>query len=321
MSLTHQLYLQRVREIEDLDKERFDRYRAPVVARLLEHAWGAVPFYRDRLAPLVQGGGFDMADWFSIPLLRSGDAKTSADRIVATALPKPMTEVEEVAANSFVTMRQRSRLSRVAAECERERFYERNEIELSDTLAILEADGVTAEGTGWSITFDRSKWIALDGSACGASRRSWLAAGGARQLRTTLRVAEELATDGKLEAIDVVIIVGDELPEASRKQLAAALHARVVHLVERPVVGICAADSGRSTGYLVPAASDIVEIVDRFGLPTAPGEVGQLVVTPLYEYACPLLRLATGIAAVAPADAGTSLGVRSLAKIVGPINE
>jgi hypothetical protein len=217
-------------------------------------------------------------------------------------------------------MRYRSRLSRVAAECERERFYERNEIDLSDTLAILEADGVTDEGTGWSITFDRSKWIALDGSS-GAPRRSWLAAGGARQLRTTLRVAEELAADGKLEAIEVVIIVGDELPEASRQQLSGVLQARIVHLVERPVAGLCAADSGRSPGYLVPAASNIVEIVDRFGLPTAPGEVGQLVVTPLYEYACPLLRLATGIAADAPAAPGTTLGVRSLAGIAGPISE
>jgi hypothetical protein len=241
--------------------------------------------------------------------------------MTATALPKPMTDVEEIAANSFVTMRQRSRLSRVAAECERERFYERNDVELSEALAILEANGVAGEGTGWSITFDRSKWIALDGSANGAERRSWLVAGGTRQLRTTLRIAEELAADGKFDPIDVVVVVGDELPEASRQQLSAALQARIVHLVERPVVGLCAADAGRSPGYLVPAASNLVEIVDRFGLPTARGEVGQLVVTPLYEYACPLLRLATGIAAVAPVDPGTSLGIRSLARIVGPISE
>jgi phenylacetate-CoA ligase len=321
MSLTHQLYLQRIRENENLDKERFDRYRAPVVARLLDHAWGAVPFYRDRLAPLVQGGGFDMADWFSIPLLHPGEFEKSAGRMVAAALPKPMTEVEDVASNSFVRTAQRSRLSRVAAECERERFYERNEVELSGMLAIIEADGGSAEGTGWSITFDRSKWIALDGSVGGASRRAWLAATGARHLRTSLKAAEALAADGKLEAIDLVIIAGDELPEASREKLASALQARIVHLVERPVVGLCAADRGRSQGYLVPAASNIVEIVDRFGLPTAPGEVGQLVITPLYEYACPLLRLATGISAVASVDPGTSLGVRSLARIAGPVSE
>jgi phenylacetate-CoA ligase len=321
MSLTHQLYLQRIREIEALDAERFDRYRAAIIARLLDHAWSVVPFYRDRLAPLVQGGGFDMADWFSIPLLHPGEIERSAERMVATGLPKPMTEVEDVTANSFVRTAQRSRLSRIAAECERERFYERNDIELSGPMGVLDAESGAAEGTGWSITFDRSKWIALDGTASATERRSRLAASGVRQLRISLRMAEELAADGRLEAIDVVIIAGDDLPEASRRQLSAALQTRIVHLVERPVIGGCAADSGRSPDYLVPSASNVVEIVDRLGLPAAPGEVGQLVVTPLYEYASPLLRLATGLAAVAPTNPETSLGVRSFVKVAGPINE
>jgi hypothetical protein len=262
-----------------------------------------------------------MADWFSIPLLHPGEIERSAGSMAATALPKPMTEVEDVASNSFVRTARRSRLSRVAVECERERFYECNEVELSGMLAIVEADGVAGEGTGWSITFDRGKWIALDGSAGRTAWRAGLAAGGARQLRTTFGAARELAEEGKLEAIDLVIIVDDELPESSREKLAAALQARIVHLVERPVVGALAADAGGSPDYLVPAVSNIVEIVDRFGFPTAPGEAGQLVVTPLYEYACPFLRLATGIAAVAPADPRTSLGVRSLAKVVGSISE
>jgi phenylacetate-CoA ligase len=62
----------------------------------------------------------------------------------------------------------------------------------------------------------------------------------------------------------------------------------------------------------LPAATAVVEVVDAQGRPAANGEPGQLVLTPLYEYAIPLLRFATGIAARGAPCPPTLIGLRKL---------
>src|SRR5690606_37428649 len=104
-----------------------------------------------------------------------------------------------------------------------------------------------------------------------------------------------------------------------RKLLEDRFGASVIQIVERPVIGPIAADAAGAGECFIPSANMILEVVDPAGHPVAAGAAGELVVTPLYEYASPLLRLATDLGVVAPSAPGAMLGVRQVGGIVGTV--
>ena len=59
--------------------------------------------------------------------------------------------------------------------------------------------------------------------------------------------------------------------------------------------------------------TSVVEVVDAEGHAVGGGEVGELIVTPLYEYATPRLRFATGYSASPDLKPESLIGVRHLA--------
>lgn len=321
MSLTHQLFLQSLRELDAVSQAAFDKHRGPVIATLIDHAWREVPAYQERLAPFIKDDSFDLARWVEMPLLRRLDLVASGPTFVARSSPPTADIIEDISLSPQIPVARRSQLSRTAQECERERFYEMLGIELSARLAILHPEHEPpTTGRGWSITFTRNYWSAGAATASAPDQLDWLIASEAKILRTNAVLAHRLA-DAALErrhklSLDAVIIADDQFPPKLEATIGRAFGAKVLHLVERPVLGVLAAHCG-SGGYSVPAGTTIVEIVDGAGLPIEPGEIGELVVSPLYEFATPLLRFATGIKAVMPNEPGTILGVRGLIGIKG----
>lgn len=316
MSLMHQLFLQVLRESETHSRASFDQKRMPLLARLLDHVWREVPAYRDRIAPLLDADGFDLARWTELPPLRPADVEGLGERLFAAGTPAGAGDVEPVSAASHLGADRRSRLARVAEECERERAYERFGLDLSGRLAILHPDlGGPTEGEGWSWTFSSSPWVAGDQDGDPARLLSWLSASGAPALRTSLKLARMLATEAIAskppDTLRTVIIDDVSIDAEIHHTAADVFHADVCELLCVNGVGVVASRRGKGD-YAVAAGSIVAEVVDGEGRPCVQGE---LVVTPLYEYCRPLLRLATGIAAVALDEPSTALGVRRLARI------
>jgi phenylacetate-CoA ligase len=322
MSLTHQLFLQTLRELANREQEKFDAHRMPLIASLLDHAWSAVPAYRARFAGQVSSNSFDLARWCELPLLRRDDIAALDDGLEASALPPEAKDVEDLP-DQPLPLRRRSRLATVAAECEREWFYERNGIDLAAPLAVLHPDcpGLT-QGRGWSITFAHNKWLAGDCNGDARQQMAWLVESGARLLRTNAvigeRLAEAQAQSRVRPSIEAIIIVDAKLTPERRAAIQATMRVPVVHAIEIPDLGMIAArDPGG--GYFVSAATCVVEVVDDDGRAVPNASVGELVITPLYEYAAPRLRFATGIRAIPEPEPGTLIGVRRLAA-VGELN-
>jgi phenylacetate-CoA ligase len=303
---------------------RLDRYRQPLIAALLAQAWSNVPYYRRLLAPFVRDGELDVARWTEIPLLHASDVRAHVRDLTAERLPDPFHEAEEATGEGRVPVHLRSRLSRVAADCERERVYEFAGLDLSRRLAVLHPDhpATTPSGHGWSVTFERNSWVAGDVHASPSDQLAWLAASQASQLRVDAASATGLAdaalSSGTKLKLEFVVVSGDALPATTRDRLAEAFGASVLHLVELPVIGLVAASL--DGGFSVPAASVIIEVVDAGGRPVASGSTGEIVLTPLYEFATPLLRFATGIAAETTAEPGLAFGVRRLLRVPGRVS-
>jgi|HubBroStandDraft_6_1064221.scaffolds.fasta_scaffold34915_2 phenylacetate-CoA ligase len=319
MSLTHQLFLQSLRELGDTAQNKFDTHRMPLIASLLDHAWGTVPAYRRRIGVHVADASFDLARWCDLPVLRRDEAIALGAALEARVLPPEANEVEDVPSPAS-PVRRRSRLAAIATACAREWMLERNGIDLAASLAVLHSDhaGAPPRGVGWSITFTDNKWFAGDHHAEPEAQLAWLKDSGATLLRTEAATAERLAaaSRGPRLGIEALIIADAGLTPGRRAAIEAAIGVPVVHIIEEPALGIIAASDPRG-GYLVPAATAVVEVVDAEGRPAASGEPGELVLTPLYEYAMPLLRYATGIAAIAAPGPPTLIGLRKLDRAGG----
>ncbi len=321
MSLTHQMFLQSLRELSGFDAERFDAHRMPLIAWLVDHAWGSVPAYRERLDAQVVGGSLNLERWCELPLLRPADIAALGDALVARALPPEAREIEETSDLPNWPSRLRSRLTTIAEQCEREWFFEQNGLDLAAPLAILDPNRrEPRQGQGWSVTFAQSQWTAGDADADATDQLAWLGQSGARLLRTNAANAERLAevwgaSGGSLK-LEAMIVADASLAPARRAAIEAAIGLPLVHVIEHSGFGVIAA-SDRSGGYLVPAATCVMEVVDMDGRPVPAGATGELVVTPLYEYVVPHLRFATGIRASPDFRPATLIGVRRLAAASG----
>lgn len=316
MSLTHQLLLQSLRELSNLDQEKFDAHRMPLVAWLIDHAWKSVPAVREQIASLIEDDSLDLARWSEIPLLGRVDVERLGTALEARDLPPEAGETEETIDLSGA-VRRRSRLALIAAECAREWCLEANAIDIAAPLAILHpAQRAPDEGLGWSITFSKSRWIAGDPHADPAVQLRWLADSGTRLLKTDGAIAHGLVRLCEREQcrlpVEAIIVSDAHLGSKQRARIEDGAGVPVTHLVEDDDLGIVAA-SDPSGGYIVPAATAVIEVVDATGRPVTDRSVGEVVVTPLYEYAAPRLRLATGLMAIADPYPGTLIGVRRLA--------
>jgi phenylacetate-CoA ligase len=82
-------------------------------------------------------------------------------------------------------------------------------------------------------------------------------------------------------------------------------------------VGYIALQCGEGGSLHVQAEAALVEVLDDQGRPCAPGEVGQVVVTPLHNFAMPLLRYAVGDLAEVGGPCPCGRGLPVLARVLG----
>jgi hypothetical protein len=234
MSLTHQLFLQTLRELAEFGQEKFDSHRRPLMARLIDHVWSGVPAYRVRLARFVVDQSFDLARWCELPLLCRTEMMAIGAALEAVSLPTEAKDIEDIP-DQPPPLRRRSRLATVAAECEREWFYERNGIDLAAPLAVLHPDRAPSQGRGWSITFAQSKWSAGDCNGSVEQQLAWIGETGAKLLRTNAvigeRIAQAQAQSGVKLPINAMIVADAAFSPARRAAMQSAMDLPVVHLV------------------------------------------------------------------------------------------
>lgn len=112
---------------------------------------------------------------------------------------------------------------------------------------------------------------------------------------------------------------GDALHPEARDTVRAAWGVPLTDLYSCSEGGYLALQCPRHDHYHVQAEGVYLEVLDAQGQPCAPGETGRVVITPLHNYAMPLIRYEIGDNATvgAPCDCGRTLPV--LAAIHGRV--
>jgi phenylacetate-CoA ligase len=308
------------------------------LALLLGHAAATVPFYRDRLAGIDLRQPLTAEQWSGIPVLERSEVQTSAAAMRSTAVPrahgKTFTVTTSGSTGRPVTVT-RTSVDALFWDAHTLRGHLWHRRDLRGKLAVIRAQGD-----------DKARWpkgAALDrwGKVTGTMFETGPAA--------VLNAAEPI--DRQLEWLarenpDYLIVLPTHLGELTR--LARQQGVKLPHLkgIEtlggmlapetrracREVWGVTVTDtySAQELGYMalqcpehehfhVTAESVLVEVLDEGGMPCAPGASGRVVVTPLHNFAMPLIRYAIGDYAEVGLPCACGRGLPVLARVLGRV--
>ena len=176
-------------------------------------------------------------------------------------------------------------------------------------------DGVVRGG--WSSANPEAVSHGLELKTPVAQQLEWLTRRKVPYLQTVPSNALELAyaatpQEARQLAIEFIFGIGETVSNHSRELIRERLGARLAGIYSCKEVGFIATECPAAPHYHVVAENAVVDIVGDDGRPVAPGELGRVVLTGLYNYAMPFIRYAIGDVAswaTAPCQCGRSLPV------------
>lgn len=124
-----------------------------------------------------------------------------------------------------------------------------------------------------------------------------------------------------LDSLQCVWTMSESVDESLRQLCREIFGCPVVSNYTCSETGYIAIQCPEGRNYHVVAESILLEVVDQDGNACNPGEIGRVVVTPLHNYAMPLLRYEVGDEAEVGPPCGCGRGLPSLTRIVGRLED
>jgi len=308
-----------------------DVHRAQLTV-LLEHVWRQIPYYRERLAGIGwQPGQLLSSEQFRrIPILSREQAMRAGEALRAAALPEGHGKISSGTTSGSTGRALRywnSEAFRLMQDAGNLRFYLWHRWDLvCDSGGILvdmerraEApDGKTFAHWGdWvSSIYPTGRYHLLSARSSLQQQLEWLQARRPAylhiypsNLEALLLAADRQQSD--LSFIQRLCTLGETVKPALRAMVRERFDQPLLDVYSAHEVGYMAIQCPRHEHYHVQAESVVLEVLDQHDQPCAPGQVGRVVVTPLHNFAAPLLRYEIGDYAEVgePCDCGRQLPV------------
>ena len=330
--------LARLERTQWQDEHVVRRHQGRQLAQLAGHALATVPFYRRSAAELraITDKGFSEERWRRLPILRREDAQAAGDAIHTTALPAGHGPVGEIFTSGSTGRPLRALRSSMwgnywRAITMRDHLWQRRDLDAK--LAVIR-DSTTGKylypeggvGPSWG-----NAEAALGGTGPAVSLNlnetldhqvEWLVRQQPAYLLTLPSNAEALATHCRAAGVAIpslrqVITIAEMLTPDARETVHDAWGVGISDIYSTREVGYLALQCPAGDGYHVQSEVTCVEVIDERGRPVKPGEVGRVIVTPLQNFAMPLLRYDVGDQAElgGPCSCGRKLPV--LKRILG----
>lgn len=307
------------------------RHQLKQLRELLRHAVKVVPYYHQEAyrAWLRRPDREAWAAFGELPLISRRTAQDAGDTMFATTLPAHHGDVSEDETSGSTGVPLRYRNTTLAgffwdAISLREHFWHRRDF--SARHAFIRSRPAADLGPAWgapsNIVFSCGESANLPIRCSLSEKRDWLRSLNPRYLMTTpstLRALAEIALKGDLPLPDLVEArtVGETVTQSLRDLVKHAWGAKLTDVYSTSEVGLLALQCPTTAHYHVQSEWAIVEILDPQGKPCPPGQVGRIVVSPLHNFAMPLLRYDTGDFAEVGERCACGRGLRSLVRILG----
>ncbi len=327
-------YLATLLEIERATQAQLDAYQQDLVASLYRHARRSVPFYQD-YPEISDPPDPASPEWRSLPLVSRRDLIRDANSITTRLTPPNHGTVAPVQTGGSTGTPARvvlSTLESVARIVCTYRMFLAWKFDVSRPLFMIRKPQI---GSGRSDALGFRKWgfpwlpeselgprLHLDISTPPADQLAQLAANAPAYVNTLpsniLRLGlQARAHRDAAPQIPIIISVAEHLPAEVKALAETTFGSRVINILSSAEGGVIAIECPASGLLHIQSEAVLAEIIRDTGELCEVGEVGELVVTPLYNYATPLIRYRSGdfVEKGPPCSCGRSLP--TIARVVG----
>lgn len=305
------------------------------LARLLAHARATVPFYRDRLAKAE--GPLSAGQWTRIPVLRRRDVQDAGTALHSSRVPAGHGRVSPIFTSGSTgrpVRALRSELTALFWEAFTLRDHLWHDHDPTRKLAAIRSakkgsapypDGAPGSWSpGSEALFGPGPAVSLNINCTVAEQVDWLRRQDPDYLLTfpsnLRRLAEHCLAEGiRPKSLRQVQTISEVLEPGIRKLCREAWGVPVTDIYSSREVGYLALQCPECEHLHVQSEGVLLEVLDDKGRACGPGEVGKVVVTPLHNFAMPLLRYEIGDYAEVGEDCRCGRGLAVLRRILGRV--
>jgi phenylacetate-CoA ligase len=332
------IFQKRLEESQWWSPEQMVDLQRRQLAHLVAHAHGTVPLHRQRIkdAVLDPSRPLDLERWRRLPPLTRRDIQRAGNALSSTKVPSAHGKVittKTSGSTGTPVMVRGTIFDAMIGKAFSLRHFLWHPYDFSGKLASIRR--VKGERYEYPHGLTQSRWddtatfpfmtgpaITLSISASIAEQAEWLARQDPDYLLTYPSNLRFLAGHCRehgitLPHLEHVITMGEVLNPEARQECGRAWDAPVIDVYSAQEVGIIALQCPISERHHVQSERIFVEVVDDEGVPCGPGQTGRVLVTPLHNYAMPLLRYELGDYAEVGEPCPCGRGLPVLSRILG----
>ncbi|HUW25301.1 MAG TPA: hypothetical protein VMW07_02110 [Gallionella sp.] len=312
---------------EDLRQQQFRQLET-----LLSHAAETVPFYRKHFASVEYNpdrDGVTPEMWNRLPFLRRDDIQSAGHDLLSRRLPPDHGKLLEHFTSGSMGKPIHAFGSEVthffwSAMTLRDHLWHKRD--LTGKLAVIRTTAVDGLRKGWGpstdVAFDTGECATLNIRADLDAQVEWLVQQDPDYLLShpsNIRALTQRCLDQRirLKRLREVRSFGETLGADLRDLCNAAWGVPLVDTYSAEEVGYIALQCPQHEHYHVQAESVLVEVLDDQGKSCPPGEIGRVVLTPLHNFAMPLIRYEIGDYAEVSEPCPCGRGLPVLKRIMG----
>ena len=303
-------FLDSMLQTERATQDELDAYQGELLARLCRHAAENVPFYRGRCFPDTPAGAASR-DWAGQPFVTRSDLAGRFAEFRATQFPAShgaSHAIQTGGSTGRPARRDMSSLESLARIVCTYRMFLAWQLDMSRPLYMLRKPQLGSDRIDGP-AFRKWGFPWLDEDTLGARRYVDIETAPAAQLRqladaapvyvntlpsNILRLGLEARRTGLAPSIPFIVSVAEFLSPEVKSLAAEVFASRLINILSSAEGGVIAIECPESGLMHVQSEQVLSEIIGEDGNACRPGEVGELVVTPLYNYVTPLIRYRTG---------------------------
>jgi phenylacetate-CoA ligase len=315
-----------------LSPEELQASQAPLVSRLLLHARTTTKFYKDRLDVDFSSPASIQKIWSDIPILTRREAVMNRFKLTSRKTPSdsgPVSEGRTSGSTGAPFAFKKSVAVDIVGAALTERMLNWWSVDGRKPFAQIASDTARQapppDGRttyGWHSGHARGIKHIVGSSVDIDTHLKWLMARRAAYFGAYPSLLKELALYVRKRGIELkfelLLSFGAVLDERTRELCRDAFGAQVADTYGAQETGHIAAQCRECGEYHISTEAAVVEVLRADGSLASPGEIGRVVITPLYNYAMPLIRYELGdLAEVGSTPSRCGRGLPTLRRILG----
>ena len=293
--------------------ERLITYQRSQLGQLLRFAHAHIPFYRERLKPVMRGdGNIDWERWQDVPILKRQDLLDHREAMQATALPPGHGAVVEHAGSGTTgtpVVTRHNRLTSIASHAAMYRAFYWHGEDFSKTMCFpfghkpdiaAWPDGSNRGlwGPPWEAKSAQGKLLVINRFASGEQIVEFMVRNNARYLNGWAERMQALALTaeamGVSHRLERIFTTGSTISDAAREDCKRVFGAQFHALYSSKEVYNIAHQCPSGQHYHINSELVQAEVLDQNDQPCPPGVAGRAVVTQFFNTAQPFIRYEIG---------------------------